>query len=118
LPGRVDSPTAQGTNGLIARTMARICRDYRDIMQEKSWATASESSSSGVRVPTAVELYGREQEVYELISSEPVHFDYLIEKTGMTAAELSATLTMLELAGVVSRFTGDWYAREGQATRI
>ena len=46
------------------------------------------------------------------MSAEPVHFDYLIEKTGMNTGELSAILTMLELAGVVSRLPGDWYVRE------
>ncbi|HEY9712352.1 MAG TPA: hypothetical protein V6C72_02715, partial [Chroococcales cyanobacterium] len=61
--------------------------------------------------PTIVELYGREKEVFELISSEPVHFDYLCERSGMQAGELSATLTMLELAGIVERQSGDWYTR-------
>jgi predicted Rossmann fold nucleotide-binding protein DprA/Smf involved in DNA uptake len=58
-----------------------------------------------------VELYGKEKDIHELISNEPIHFDHLIERSGMAAGELSATLTMLELAGVVERLTGDWYTR-------
>jgi predicted Rossmann fold nucleotide-binding protein DprA/Smf involved in DNA uptake len=46
-----------------------------------------------------------------MITSEPVHFDQLIYKSGMAAGELSATLTMLELAGIVERQAGDWYCR-------
>jgi predicted Rossmann fold nucleotide-binding protein DprA/Smf involved in DNA uptake len=58
-----------------------------------------------------VELFGRERELFELISPEPVHFDLLCERSGIPAPELSATLTMLELAGVVTRHPGDWYSR-------
>jgi predicted Rossmann fold nucleotide-binding protein DprA/Smf involved in DNA uptake len=61
--------------------------------------------------PVLVELYGKEKELYEMLSDEPVHFDVLCERSGMAAGELSATLTMLELGGVVTRHPGDWYTR-------
>ncbi|PWT98417.1 MAG: DNA-protecting protein DprA [Candidatus Melainabacteria bacterium] len=114
VPGRVDNVMSYGTNGLIAKNQAHLCRNYKDIMIEKEWVSAPR----GVNVPTIVELYGREREVFDLISSEPVHFDYLLEKTGMNTGELSATLTMLELAGVVARLPGDWYALEAQRATV
>ena len=114
VPGRVDTPMSVGTNALIAKNQAHLCRNYMDIMIEKEWVT----SKKGVKVPTVVQLYGREREVFDLISSEPVHFDYLLEKTGMNTGELSATLTMLELAGVVARLPGDWYALEAQGATV
>jgi DNA processing protein len=107
VPGRVDSPQSKGTHKIIASDMAHLVTSFEDIMKQKNWVTAP----SGKEVPTVVELYGREKDVYELISNEPVHFDVLIERTGMPAGELSATLTMLELAGVVHRISGDWYNR-------
>jgi DNA processing protein len=114
IPGRVDSPMSIGTNGLIARNMAHLCRNYMDIMNEMDWV----ASARGEKLPAVVELYGREREVFELVSPQPVHFDYLLEKTGMNTGELSATLTMLELAGVVARLPGDWYARETQGATV
>jgi DNA processing protein len=114
VPGRVDSVMSAGTNGLIAKNQAHLCRNYNDIMFGKGWATVA----TGIKVPTVVELYGREREVFDLMSSEPVHFDYLLEKTGMNTGELSATLTMLELAGVVARLPGDWYALEAQRATV
>ncbi len=113
-PGRIDSPTSIGTNGLIARNIAHLLKDYTDILKEMGWA--SKNSENGD--PTAVSLQGREIDVYELMSNEPIQFDYLIEKTGMNTGELSAILTMLELAGVVSRLPGDWYVREKQAFTV
>jgi DNA processing protein len=109
LPGRVDGPMSKGTNSLIAKTTAHLLTSYEQILEEMGWVISKEA---GRNVPTIVELYGRERELFELISTEPVHFDYLVEKMGMNAGELSATLTMLELAGIVTRLPGDWYARQ------
>jgi len=47
-----------------------------------------------------------------MLSAEQIHFDTLCERAAMAAGELSATLTMLELAGVVTRHPGDWYSRD------
>jgi len=114
IPGRIDSPMSIGTNGLIAKNIAHLLRDHNDILREMGWASKNTENC----VATAVALQGRELEVYELMSNEPSHFDYLIEKTGMNTGELSAILTMLELAGVISRLPGDWYTRDKQAFKI
>lgn len=113
-PGKVDSAMSIGTNGLIAKNIAHLLRDSTDILKEMGWA--SKSTESGTS--TAISLQGREIEVYELMSNEPIQFDYLIEKTGMNTGELSAILTMMELAGVISRLSGDWYVREKQAFKV
>lgn len=114
IPGRVDNPMSQGTNDIIAKNMAQLVRNHEDILYHLNWA----SSPRPKEVATVVELFGREREVFELVSSEPVHFDYLSEKLGMQAGELSATLTMLELAGIVERHPGDWYSRLSATTTV
>jgi len=107
LPGRIDQPMSQGTNRLIADNLAQLVTDVPDIMKALNWATTTRPRSE----PIVLELFGREKDVHELLSNEPVHFDQLTEKTGMTAGELSSTLTMLELAGIAERLPGDWYVR-------
>jgi DNA processing protein len=108
LPGSVDNPASKGTNKLIADNVAHLFGSYSDIIKQMGWLTVP----AGHEVPTMVELYGRERDIFEMISAEPVHFDVLCEKSGMNSGELSATLTMLELAGVINRLPGDWYERE------
>jgi DNA processing protein len=114
IPGRIDSLMSVGTNDLIAKNIAHLLRDSNDILREMGWASKSSENSSA----TAISLQGREIEIYELMSNEPVQFDYLVEKTGMKIGELSAILTMLELAGVILRLPGDRYVREKQAFRV
>ncbi len=115
VPGRVDNPMSAGTNELIRRSKASLVRNVGDIMAELNWQSALNGEDE---VPTIVQLFGKENEIFELISREPVHFDHLCYKSGMAPGELSATLTMLELAGIVARHPGDWYVRSSSATIV
>lgn len=114
IPGRIDSRMSRGTNFLIKANKAMLITSHEDVMKELGWTP----SPRGAEIPVVVELFGREKEILEMVSLEPVHFDHLCHKSGMSPGELSATLTMLELAGVVARQPGDWYARLGSATII
>jgi len=53
-----------------------------------------------------------------IYQNEPAHFDALCQRTGLAAPELSASLTMLELAGVLSDTTGDWYTRDESKAEV
>jgi DNA processing protein len=107
VPGRVDMPSSAGTNRLLVETKARPVRNAEDVMNGLNWETTSMGG-----VTTVVELFGREKEVFDRLTNVPTHFDVLCHETGIGAGELSATLTMLELAGIVVRHPGDWFARQ------
>jgi DNA processing protein len=108
VPGRIDSVASKGCHKIIKEQTAQLCTGVDDVMEKMRWV----SVKLGREVPTVVQLFGREKEVFELLSNEPMHFDHISERSGIPAPELSATLTMLELAGVVTRHTGDWYSRD------
>lgn len=110
-PGRVDSAMSAGTNALIAKNQAHLISNHKDVLDALDWV-----QSSVREVTTVVELFGREKEIYEMLSNEPTHFDVLCERSGMNAGEMSATLTMLELAGIIIRHPGDWYSRQDQSS--
>ena len=112
IPGRVDSKTSEGTNNLIFKGEAQLVRNAADVLDHLGWVQTKYRE-----VTTVVELYGREKEIYEMLQLEPTHFDVLCEKASMKAGELSATLTMLELAGLLERHPGDWYSRMQPGSR-
>lgn len=114
IPGRIDSRMSLGTNNLICNLKAQAVVDCQKILKDLDWATSYVSET----VPTIVELYGREREILEMLSFEPIHFDYLCQMSGMGAGELSGTLTMLELAGVAVRHQGDWFSRSDSAVFV
>jgi len=115
VPGRIDNPMSAGCNRLIKQQKATLVTCVNDIMLELNWQSAPNAESAP---PTVVQLFGRENEIFELVTAEPVHFDHLCYKSGMASGELSATLTMLVLAGIVTRHPGDWYSRSSSLTLI
>ncbi len=114
VPGRIDAPMSMGCNKLIAATKAQLVMNYIDVLNHLSWVSVPTMRD----VPSMVELFGREKEIFELVTSEPIHFDVLSQRLEMSAGELSATLTMLELAGIVERLPGDWYSRQAKVTTV
>ncbi len=114
VPGRVDAPLSMGCNKLIAANKAQLVMNYIDVLNGLNWV----SVPTVREVPSMVELFGREKEVFELVTREPIHFDVLSQKLEMNAGELSATLTMLELAGMVERLPGDWYSRLSKVSTL
>jgi DNA processing protein len=109
IPGRIDSQMSIGTNRLIARNVAMLVTSVDMIFEELNWVPTQYKD-----VRTVVELFGREKEVFDILTYEPVHFDMLCDRANMEAGELSATLTMLELAGIVQRHPGEWYSKINQ----
>jgi len=109
LPGRIDNDMSRGTHKLIADSQARILTDWKDILNELKWI--SKTNENPTQIATIIELFGREKEVFELLTREPIHFDFLAQQIGIGGGELSATLTMLELAGLVNRHPGDWFSK-------
>jgi DNA processing protein len=115
IPGRIDSPTSEGTNAIIARNQAHLMTKYQDVLTEMNWVARRTSRE---KPKTMVELFGKEKEIYTAIEQEPIQFDDLVQKLGINAHELSASLTMLELAGVVTRLPGDWYERQDACFQV
>jgi DprA winged helix domain len=56
--------------------------------------------------------------IYAVLSTEPVHSDTLLMRTGIMARELIAAMTMLQLQGLVTHVGGNLYVRGGQPIKI
>ncbi len=125
IPGRLQEPMAEGTNGLIREGAAKLVASLDDILdglgqvgealrkgtpranQRALWeapATEADAHPSGT-------LTSAEQRVLCGIAGEPVVQDGLIQALGMPAEEVLAALTMLELKGLVRRLPGNLVAR-------
>jgi hypothetical protein len=76
-----------------------------------AFAPGSSQSSGGTHSRRAAvnALSGPQLAVYELLSTDPIDFETLREKTNMPIGPLSATLSLLELEELVERLTGDKY---------
>lgn len=62
------------------------------------------------RKQTMETLNEQERALMELLFENRKHVDELIDESGLSAAQVSAAVTLLELKGCVTRLPGNWFA--------
>ncbi|MBW8782024.1 MAG: DNA-protecting protein DprA [Verrucomicrobia bacterium] len=117
VPGRIDQATSAGCHQLI-RDGATLLTSVDDILSELSYldglrpAPIPEKTTGGMAL-AAANLTPEEQKVYACFAGGAlVSPDVIVAQTGLPAAQLSATLMMLELKRLISkRADGTFEAR-------
>ena len=61
--------------------------------------------------PPMPELKGLENKVYNMLSEEPIHIDYLAQHSQRTIPQVLSTLLTLELLGIVKQLSGKMFVR-------
>jgi DNA processing protein len=115
VPGNVSSPGSLGANGLI-QDGAKLVQGWEDVVAEwpPEWrralrpppgsGTAAEGESEGTAEPG-------ERAILALLGDDPVAVDAMVERSRLTASQVSAGLTALELRGLVRRVAGQRFVR-------
>ncbi|MGE3976006.1 MAG: DNA-processing protein DprA [Nitrospira sp.] len=114
VPGSIKEEACRGSNRLI-KEGAKLVEGAQDILDEilpqvdaRQRATLHpDRALTEVRVP----LEKEETSVYEALSYEARSIDMVIERTGLSAAEVSAALLSLELNGRIRQLPGQQYIR-------
>jgi hypothetical protein len=88
-------------------------------MEKLSSAEASQNPASDHHTSKAqaakttdMKLDRNEQEIVDILSTEPIHVDLLCQRSKLPINKILAALTMLELAGMATRLAGDRYIRQ------
>ncbi|MCK8515314.1 DNA-processing protein DprA [Methylonatrum kenyense] len=117
IPGSIHNPLARGCHALIRDGAAKLVETAGDIMDELpallGLALAEDIDDSDTRAQdsSAAGLDPEHAMVLEALGHDPVPMDILLQRTGLTAAELSSILLILELQGRVTSMPGGRYAR-------
>jgi DNA processing protein len=122
VPGSIHSPTARGCHRLI-RNGAKLVESSQDIIEELPGMLAgiSEGITQADATPVTVAARDRDPEyerLLELMGWDPATVDILVNRSGLTADEVSSMLLILELEGSVEPLAGGFYIqREEGPTR-
>ena len=112
VPGSVLDRGCSGTNRLIQQGEAKLVLCARDVLEELNLTMVSQQAEVRAVVPE------NETEALLLrhLSEEPTHVDELGRASGLPIAQVSGTLALMELKGLVRQTGGMHYvlAREGQ----
>jgi len=99
VPGNVQARTSLGTNDAIQRGEAKLVTSVEDVLSELNLTMIAEHKEVAEHVPENAS----EARLLATLGVEPLHVDELARMTGLPAAEISGTLLMMELKGMVRR---------------
>ncbi|MFQ5715986.1 MAG: DNA-processing protein DprA [Nitrospinales bacterium] len=105
VPGSIYSPQSQGTNQLI-KTGAKLVDGPEAIVEELPLSVRERLTGCDRGQTDSAQSVGlseKERNLMSLLSLEERHIETLIENSRLSPAEVSATLTQLELKGLVQQ---------------
>jgi DNA processing protein len=113
VPGPADSLASRGCHRLI-RDGARLVETIDDILEELGPLVSEVHTDPGeppVRHPAELALSDQERSLLARLDVHATAVDELIAATGMTAGQVMATLSVLELKRLVRRLPGHRFVR-------
>jgi DNA processing protein len=113
VPGPVDSLLSRGCHDLI-RDGARLVETIDDILEELGplvREVRAGPEAPAVRHPAELSLSDQERSLLGRLGDHPAAVDELIAGSGLTASQVMATLSVLEMRRLVRRLPGPRFVR-------
>lgn len=112
VPGNINAPQSKGTNRLIQQG-ARPLLKPEDVLESLQLELVNEHHEARTVLPTEP----LEACILQVLGSQPLHVDEIGAQSGLSIDKVSATLTLMELKGMVRQVGGMNYVavREGQS---
>ena len=109
VPGNIVSRSSAGCNRLIQNGAKMVLR-VQDILEELNMTMLGQQAEVRAAVPDNE----TEAHLLELVSDQPLHVDEICRQSELPIHEVSSTLAMMELKGLVRQVGGMQYvtARE------
>lgn len=101
VPGSIFNQNARGTNKLLQQG-AKLVLGVSDILEELNFAMVAEQQAARIVLP----VDPTEQQLLAHLSAEPVHIDELGAQVNMPMSQVSGTLALMELKGLVRQVGG------------
>jgi len=116
VPGNIFRKKSMGTNKLIQQQGSKLVLSVEDILEELNLTMVSQQAEVRAIVPENE----TEAALLEYITADPVHVDEIGQKSGLPIAQVSSTLALMELKGMVRQVGGMSYvlAREGRVEYV
>lgn len=107
VPGSIYSASSEGTNRLIRESAAKLVITCEDVLEELNLSVVARQIEMAALFPEDE----NEAELLRYITFDPVHVDEVCRSSGRPAPDVSSTLAMMELKGLVKQVGGMNYVR-------
>jgi len=125
IPGRIDAPGSGGPHQLI-KDGAQLVESVEDVMDalgqigdllkvhtRKTTSKAEGSREAALFAPPSdklqLKLTDIESTIMSNLEKDPINVDEIVSRTGRSAGEINAALTLLQLKGLVKQLPGSYY---------
>ncbi|MGI9292584.1 MAG: DNA-processing protein DprA [Pseudomonadales bacterium] len=106
IPGSINSPVSKGCNALIQQG-AKLVETTDDVLAElPSCGVNTQANESAATTTDPLEGQETAQQILAAVGFEPTHTDKIIDRSGLPAAAVLATLMQLELLGHIAECPG------------
>jgi DNA processing protein len=112
VPGNIYSPGSQGCNALIAQG-AQPLLSPQDVLEALDLDRVAEHRTARLALPGDA----REVKIFQVMGYEPIHIDEISVMAGLPVEQVSASLAMMELKGLVGKVEGMRYVRMRESGR-
>ncbi len=107
VPGQITSPASEGPNYLI-QNGAKLTTSVNDILEELDLQIKVDREKIEEIAPGSPE----EANILKILEKEALHLDELVRITNKPTGEISATLTIMEMKGMVKSLGGGIYKKQ------
>lgn len=112
-PGDPESARSEGNHQLL-REGAIYFTKAEDILEDMGWLDKRRNVGQNSEAPSPLNLSDSEQRILRQLDLGERGFDQLCEGTKLSAAELSASLSMLQVQGLIEALPGKLYRRTSE----
>lgn len=109
VPGNISSHMSKGANKLIKQG-AKLVESAADILEEIGVFTLFPGEDAAEN-NTKINLSSDESKIFNLLGSDPVHLDEVINRSGFPPGEVLSLLMYLELKGKVKQLPGKMFVQ-------
>lgn len=111
IPGSIHNPQSKGCHHLIKQG-AKLVECLEDILEECPNLFNQRPVNDNIKLNTQINnATANNMDFLEVMGFDPIHPDLLVEKLGISAADVYAELLQLELEGQISALAGGRYQR-------
>jgi len=114
VPGNIFNLGTKGTHSLIKQG-AKLVEGCEDIIEEIGCLRDVLPGSLAIRSTGEVKLSPEEERVYNLLSFEPIHIDFISKESGLPINRISTVLMNLEMKGRIKQVAGKMFLRVPEA---
>jgi DNA processing protein len=115
VPGEIRNPLTTGPHHLIQEG-AKLVTSVDDILSELGLLAPRAPATTQLALPE-LNLSAEEARVLDSLGPQPQQIEEVIAECGLTAAQVSASLLMLELKGLAAKMPGNSFVRRYRGGR-